>query len=214
MIPSGTAPTACFMAGTTPALAPATSAHRPIGCSAIPTRACSIGSDALALAERIAHPFSLEPALLFNAMLHLDRGEPELALQRLDAAEALVAEQRLGLHVEPRFLRGAALSAQGAFEEAVACLREGLAGGSARRVSPLRPCPLAEALARQGEHGAALAAAREGWRRRKKRVTASGRRNFIASKASHSSVSTELEEGQTAFEEALRVARTAAGQGL
>jgi hypothetical protein len=30
--------------------------------------------------------------------------------------------------MEPRFLRGAALSAQGAFEEAVGCLHEGLAG--------------------------------------------------------------------------------------
>ena len=50
----------------------------------------------MALAERIAHPFSLELALLFNAMLHLDRGEPEMALQRLEAAEALAAEQRLG----------------------------------------------------------------------------------------------------------------------
>ena len=49
-------------------------------------------------------------------MLHLDRGEPELALQRLDAAEALAAEQRLGFVLEPRFLRGAALIAQGAFD--------------------------------------------------------------------------------------------------
>ena len=30
-----------------------------------------------------------------NAMFHIDCGEPELALQRLDVAEALVAEQRL-----------------------------------------------------------------------------------------------------------------------
>jgi hypothetical protein len=71
----------------------------------------------LALAERTAHPFSLESARLFNAMLHLDRGEPELALERLRAAEALAAEQRL-LIVEPGLLRGAALMAQGAFDDA------------------------------------------------------------------------------------------------
>jgi hypothetical protein len=29
------------------------------------------------------------------------RGEPELALQRIEAAEALVAEQRIGLVLEP-----------------------------------------------------------------------------------------------------------------
>ena len=68
-----------------------------------PERGLALGSAALALAERIAHPFSLLAALLFNAMLHLDRGEPELALQRLDAAEALSAEQRLGFILEPRF---------------------------------------------------------------------------------------------------------------
>jgi hypothetical protein len=32
-----------------------------------------------------------------NALLHLDRAEPELALQRVEAAEAVAAEQRLGL---------------------------------------------------------------------------------------------------------------------
>ena len=49
------------------------------------------------MAKRIAHPFSLHIARVFNAMLHLDRGEPELALERLHEAEALAAEQRLGL---------------------------------------------------------------------------------------------------------------------
>ena len=51
-----------------------------------PDRALEIGSEALALAERIAHPFSLEIAQLFIAILHLDRYEPELALQRLATA--------------------------------------------------------------------------------------------------------------------------------
>ena len=61
----------------------------------------------MALAERLGHPFSLELALLFNAMLRLDRGEPEMALQRVKAAETLASEQRLGFVWEPRFLRGA-----------------------------------------------------------------------------------------------------------
>lgn len=116
-----------------------------------PEKALAIGSGALALAERIAHPLSLEMALFFNAQLHLDRGEPEMALKRLEAAEALVAEQRLAFLWEPRFVRGAALSAQGAFEDAVACLREGLAGQLG--ALPFRHyalAGLAEALSRQG----------------------------------------------------------------
>jgi hypothetical protein len=89
----------------------------------------ALGNDALALAERITHPFSVEGALLWNAILNLDRGEPELALQQLEAAEALVAEQRLALFWEPRFLRGAALSAQGRSRTlSPACERGWLAG--------------------------------------------------------------------------------------
>jgi tetratricopeptide (TPR) repeat protein len=79
-------------------------------------------------------------------MLPRDRGEPVLALQRLEAAEKLASEQWLGFLYEPRFLRAAALSALGAFSEAATCLSEGLAdplGALAR---------LAEALARRGEH--------------------------------------------------------------
>ena len=53
--------------------------------------------------------------------------------------------------MEPRFLRGAALSAQGAFEEAVACLREGLASRlGAMRFRPYGLARLAEALTRAG----------------------------------------------------------------
>jgi hypothetical protein len=59
-----------------------------------PEKGLELGRAALALAERIAHPFSLVQALVFNAMLNLDCGEPETALQQLDAAEALAAEHR------------------------------------------------------------------------------------------------------------------------
>jgi hypothetical protein len=82
MIPVGTVSTTGSMAGTTQAFAPATWARRSIGCSVIRRRL-----DALALAEQIGHPFSIAIALFFNAVLHLDRDEPELAQQRLRAAE-------------------------------------------------------------------------------------------------------------------------------
>ena len=47
-----------------------------------PDKGLALGSEALELAERIGHPFSIAIALQFNSMLHLDRGEPELALQQ------------------------------------------------------------------------------------------------------------------------------------
>jgi class 3 adenylate cyclase/predicted ATPase len=128
-----------------------------------PERALVVASAALALAERIAHPFSLELALIYNGMLRLDCGEPTLALQQLDTAEALASEQRLGFIFEPRFVRGAALRAQGATEESVACLRAGLASQlGARSFRPYGLACLAEAMAREGKHEASLAAARDG----------------------------------------------------
>src|ERR1700741_3979055 len=64
--------------------------------------------------------------------------------------------------IAPQFLRGAALTAQGAFEEAVACLHEGLASpiGTLWRCYGL--AALADVLTRQGERRAALSAARDG----------------------------------------------------
>ena len=141
-------------------------------------------------------------------MLHLDRGEPELALQRLDAAEALIAEQRLGFVLEPQLLRGAALTAQGAFAEAVACLRAGLASRTgATRMRCYGLAKLADVLTRQGEHGAALAAARDGLRNGEE----TGQRQWEAELHRFEGIAlfglNRLEEGQNALEEAMRVAR-------
>jgi class 3 adenylate cyclase len=173
-----------------------------------PDKGLAFGSEALVLAERIAHPFSLALALQYNSMVHLERGEPELALQRLEAAEALAAEQRLGFVVEPQLLRGAVLAAQGAFEGAVACLREGLAGPGATRVQCYGLAKLAEALTRQGEHGAALAAARDGLSTAEK----TGHRQWEAELHRLEGVAlsglNKLDEGQNAVEQAMRIARS------
>jgi hypothetical protein len=173
-----------------------------------PDRGLTIGNEALALAEHLAHPFSLELALLYNGMMRLDRGEPTIALQRLEAAEMLASEQRLAFVWEPRFLRGAALSTQGAFEEAAACLREGLASGlGALTFRPYGLVRLAEAMAQQGEHGAALAAARDGL----KVQESTGYGHWAAELHRLEGIAllglNRLEEGQAAIEEALRVAQ-------
>jgi class 3 adenylate cyclase len=116
-----------------------------------PDTGLTIGREGLALAERIAHPFTLVTALLWSAMLHLDRGEPDLALRRLSEAETHAAEQRVGFVWEPLFLRGKALSIQGAFEDAIVCFGDGLAGGlGAARSRGYGLVGLAEAFARRG----------------------------------------------------------------
>jgi class 3 adenylate cyclase/tetratricopeptide (TPR) repeat protein len=173
-----------------------------------PDKASTIGSEALALAEHVAHPLSLEFVLVFNAMLHVDRGEPELALQRLEVAEMLVAEQRLGFVMEPRFLRGAALSAQGAFDEAVACLREALAGGlGARTFRPYGFTRLAEALTSQGQHREAIAAVRKGMEVQEETAALRWGAELHRLEGIALLGLNQLEDAEIAFQEALCVAR-------
>ncbi len=159
------------------------------------------------MAERIAHPFSFAISLQFDSLLHIERGEPGLALQQLDAAEALAAAQRFGFVMEPQLLRGAALTAQGAFEEAAACLREGLGRRGATRLRCYGLARLADTLTRQGEHGAAFAAASEGLSIEEK----TGHRQWEAElhrlKGVALSGLNRIEEGESALEEALRIAR-------
>ena len=188
---------------------PATSGAQVHWLLGYPDKGVALGSEALQLAERIAHPFSSALALQYNSMLLLDRGEPELALQRLELAEALAAEQRVGLVLEPQLLRGTALTSQGAFEEAVACLREGLAGpAGTTRLRCYGLAMLADALIHQGKHAAAVATAREGL----DTVEKTGHRQWKAELHRLEGVAlcglNRLEEGQNALEEALRTARS------
>ena len=97
------------------------------------------------------------------------------------------------------------LTEQGVFEEAIACLREGLAGG--RRAMLFRPyglARLAEALSRLGQHGAALVAAREGLQAQ--RETGQGWWDAELHRLEGLALN-RIEEGQSALNEALHIAR-------
>jgi class 3 adenylate cyclase len=173
-----------------------------------PDTGLAIGREALALAERIAHPFTLGTALVMNAMLHLDRDEAELALEQIEAAEALVAEQRIGLVLEPQILRGAVMTAQGAFKEAVVCLHDGLTRPRAIRFLQYGFARLAEALSRQGEHEQALAAVGKGLEDQER----TGQRRWEAELYRAEGIAlvglNRLDEAQAAFQHALRIARS------
>jgi tetratricopeptide (TPR) repeat protein len=172
-----------------------------------PDTGLAIGREALALAERIAHPFTRGTALLMNAVLHLDRDEPEVALQQIEAAEALAEEQRIGLVLEPQILRGAVMTAQGAFEEAVAHLRDGLSQPRAIRLRHYGLARLAEALSHIGEDHQALAAVGKGLEDQAR----TGQRRWEPELHRRRGVAlvglSRLEKAQDAFEEALRIAR-------
>jgi len=92
-----------------------------------PDKALASINGAVDLAERLGHPFSLAFALLYQAVLYLFRREPDVALRHAHEAEAFAVEQRLALLLDPNILRGKAFLAQGAVENAVASVREGVA---------------------------------------------------------------------------------------
>ena len=129
-----------------------------------PDQSLASGNDALSLAERLGHPFTLGITLPPGDRVTPVRREPGMVLQRVHAAEVVAAEQRLSLHINSRVLRGGALAAQGAGAEAVAMIREGLSERNRAGAKLYRPFCLAvfaEALEATGEHDSALAALSE-----------------------------------------------------
>jgi class 3 adenylate cyclase/tetratricopeptide (TPR) repeat protein len=172
-----------------------------------PDTALESSISGLELATRLAHPMTLEVSLLYLSLLHLDRREPDLALQRLSAAETLATEQRLGLHVDPGILHGAALTEQGTFEDAVAGLRVALARPGAARLRPYGLARLAEALTRLGRPDEALAAINEGIKDQER----SGQHRWEAELRRLEAIAladlNRIEESRAAFDEALRIAR-------
>jgi predicted ATPase len=88
-----------------------------------PDTALTRGIDALALAERVNHPFSLTLARLHASILHQLRRDSVSVLQSIESAEALAAEKRVALSLDPRVLRGWALLAPDGIEAAIASYR-------------------------------------------------------------------------------------------
>ena len=85
----------------------------------------------------------------------------EQALSVVEAVEALVAEQRLSLPLDLGIVHGAALVGQGAAEEAIARIREGVTKSTGLG-RPYGLAFLAEEYTWHGDRAAALAALREG----------------------------------------------------
>jgi len=196
--------------------APEASALRPNGCS-YPEKALASIATALALAERLAHPFTLSLALIRSSLVHLNRREPERALRQLAAVSALAADQRLSLVVEPGMLRGAALLEQGAVDEAIASISEGVTEWSRPGRTLFLPCSLAflaEGLTRRGDRAAALAALRQGletsdvtgehmWDAELHRLTGTV---LLAEN--------KLDEGQSSLQQAIRIAQAQQAKSL
>ena len=123
-----------------------------------PSKALTVANEARALAERIAHPFSHEISLEYNALVHAFRGEPAAALAHLATGDALRAEQRVAFSINPAFLRAGAEIAGNEPERAIESVRDSLGPGQTSTFwMPYGLCLLAEGLNRLGRHAEALA---------------------------------------------------------
>ena len=124
-----------------------------------PEQAQQRSHEALALAQKRAHPYSVAYALYHAAVLHCLRREALGAQVRAEAVIALARQQELPLMVaRGAFPRGWALAVQGQRAEGIAHMRLGMdAEGMIGRVQrPYRVAMLAEAYGQIGQTAEAL----------------------------------------------------------
>jgi tetratricopeptide (TPR) repeat protein len=173
-------------------------------------------TEAAALADRLAHPFTKEVALEYAAHVHLHRREPEVALAYVLALDKLRAEQRVSFIIEPAFMSAAAQLAQGDFAGVVAGLRETLAPGGLRAIAwqPYGRAIFAEALMRCGDYAEAAASLRQGL----DHIEASGERIWEAELHRMNGLvllaENRIEEASASLRQALAVARAQQAKSL
>jgi class 3 adenylate cyclase/predicted ATPase len=93
-----------------------------------PDRALAKSHEALHLAQQLSHTYSLALALFFAALLHMCCRDAQRAEERLDTAMALSKEQGFVRWVAGGMMvRGWTLAEQGALEEGIEQLKQGLA---------------------------------------------------------------------------------------
>ena len=119
-----------------------------------PDQALKRSDEALALARKIAHPFSLAFALAFAAWIHALRREWPMAAEHAEATVALSAEQGFAdWLLVGTFHRGWALAEQGRTDEGIAQMRDALAAMPSRGRELDRPGYLAALAAAYGKAG-------------------------------------------------------------
>jgi TOMM system kinase/cyclase fusion protein len=93
-----------------------------------PDQALAMSREAVALAQKLSHPFSLAVALDYAAMLHQFRREPQAVHEQAEAAIALCTEQGFAYYLAwGTTMQGWAQVAQGQREDGLAQMRHGLA---------------------------------------------------------------------------------------
>jgi predicted ATPase len=182
-----------------------------------PDKALARINDALALAARLTHPYSLTMAHVHASILHQFRRDPEMVLQCIGSAEVLAAEKRFAFPLDPRVPRGWALLVSDGIAAAVASFRAALADRQKHGATQYGPYSLtlfAEVLAHSGDHDGALAALADAtaiaeesgerwWKAELHRLTGTV---LLAQN--------KLDEGQASLQQAIRIAQAQQAKSL
>ena len=132
----------------------------PLWLLGYPEQALQRSREALTLARKLAHPFSLAHTLYYMAYLHYFRREWQAAQAQAEAAMALASEKRFPQMVAVGMItRGWALAMQGQGREGIAQLQQGMAAFRAAAGDLDRPrylAHLAEAYGQVGQTEAGL----------------------------------------------------------
>ncbi|WP_043160102.1 adenylate/guanylate cyclase domain-containing protein [Bradyrhizobium sp. Ai1a-2] len=125
-----------------------------------PDQALARVSEALALARDLRHPYTVAFAHYMTSVVHLLRGEADLAFENAEKSLGVSREQRFSLYaILSRISRGRALGDLGRIEEARAEIARGLDEARQNNVGfmlPMMESWLAEMHARAGENEYAL----------------------------------------------------------
>jgi class 3 adenylate cyclase/predicted ATPase len=117
-------------------------------------------SEALALAQDLAHPYSIAFAHYMTSVVHLLRGDPARALASAEQSLDVSREQRFSLYeLLSTISRGRALAELGQLREAITEIQTGIAEGRRAGVGfmlPMMQSWLADAHAQSGEYEIAL----------------------------------------------------------
>ena len=130
-----------------------------------PDRALRRSQDAVALAQKLSHPYSSAFALSFAAETHVRRRESAAAQKYLEALRTLASEREFDFFLaQGSILNGWAMTEQQSAEEGIEEIRQGLAAYRATGAEMGLPSHLAllvEACMRNGRHNEGLAGLEE-----------------------------------------------------
>jgi class 3 adenylate cyclase/predicted ATPase len=183
-----------------------------------PDQALKRNDDALALARKIAHPFSLAWALNFAASIRRLRGEWPMAAEHAEATVTLSAEQGFAdWLLVGTFRRGWVLAEQGRTDEGIAQMRDALAAMPSRGREIERPENLARLAAAYGKAGRtdeALALVAEALLLVERRDERNWEAEIYRVKGELLFESRRSPEAETCFQRAIEIARRQSAKSL